>query len=57
MPKLGLTMQEGTVIEWPIAIGVRVEKGEVVLIIESEKAEIEIEATESGVFRHVYGER
>ena len=24
MPKLGMTMQEGTVIEWPLEIGARV---------------------------------
>ena len=54
MPKLGMTMQEGTVIDWPIAIGSRVEKGEIVLIIESEKAEVEVEATEAGFFRHTY---
>ena len=54
MPKLGMTMQEGTVIEWPIALGNPVEKGEIVLIIESEKAEVEVEATDSGFFRHIY---
>jgi pimeloyl-ACP methyl ester carboxylesterase len=56
MPKLGMTMQEGTVIEWPIAIGGWVEKGAVVLIIESEKAEAEVEATDSGYLRHIYAE-
>lgn len=54
MPKLGMTMEEGTVLEWPRAIGESVEKGEVVLLIESEKAEVEIEAPISGVFRHAY---
>lgn len=54
MPKLGMTMEEGTVIEWPLEAGARVEKGDVVLIIESEKAEVEIEAPASGVFRHAY---
>ncbi len=54
MPKLGMTMQEGTVIEWPIEIGEEVAKGDIVLIIESEKAEIAIEATGSGYFRHIY---
>src|SRR5205085_8643084 len=29
-------------------------KGEVVVLIESEKAEAEVEATQSGVLRHVY---
>lgn len=54
MPKLGMTMQEGTVIEWPIPLGGRVEKGQLVLIIESEKAEVEVEAIGSGILRHVY---
>jgi pyruvate dehydrogenase E2 component (dihydrolipoamide acetyltransferase) len=56
MPKLGMSMEEGAVVEWPVALGARVEKGEVVLIIESEKAEVEIEATASGFLRHVYAE-
>lgn len=56
MPKLGMTMAEGTVVEWPIAIGAHVDKGQIVMIIESEKAEVEIEATAAGFFRHVYVE-
>src|SRR5689334_21183233 len=54
MPKLGMTMREGRVVAWPIAVGGRVEKGAPVVVIESEKAEVEIEATASGVLRHVY---
>jgi len=56
MPKLGLTMTEGKVIEWPLSLGDPVEKGQTVLIIESEKAEVEIEATAAGIFRHIYAE-
>ncbi len=56
MPKLGMTMREGTVVDWPFEAGDEVEKGEVVLVIESEKAEVEIEATASGVLRHFYVE-
>ena len=54
MPKLGMTMREGRVVSWPRPVGAPVEKGEVVLVIESEKAEVEIEAPASGVLRHVY---
>jgi 3-oxoadipate enol-lactonase len=54
MPKLGMTMEEGTVIEWPLATGKPVAKGDIVLIIESEKAQVEIESPATGVFRHVY---
>jgi len=54
MPKLGMTMEEGTVVEWRVGLGGRVEKGQVLLVIESEKNEAEIEATASGILRHVY---
>jgi len=54
MPRLGMTMEEGTVLQWPLAPGGQVEKGEIVLIIESEKSEVEIEAPASGIFRHAY---
>lgn len=56
MPKLGMTMSEGTVLEWRVAIGDRVEKGRIILEIESEKTAAEIEATASGFFRHLYVE-
>ena len=56
MPKLGMTMQEGSVVEWPLAVGAAVEKGRTVVVIESEKAQVEIEATDSGVLRHIYVE-
>jgi pimeloyl-ACP methyl ester carboxylesterase len=54
MPKLGMTMREGRVVEWSVLPGGRVEKGLALVVIESEKAEVEIEATASGVLRHVY---
>lgn len=56
MPRLGMTMQEGTVVDWPVPLGEHVERGQQVLVIESEKAEVEIEATQSGFLRHVYVE-
>jgi pyruvate dehydrogenase E2 component (dihydrolipoamide acetyltransferase) len=57
MPRLGMTMEEGTVVDWPLAPGDAVEKGSTVLVIESEKSEVEIEAPASGVLRHVYVEQ
>jgi len=56
MPRLGMTMEEGIVIEWPLAVGDPITKGETVLIIESEKAEVEIESPATGVLRHIYVE-
>ncbi|MCC6849910.1 MAG: alpha/beta fold hydrolase [Deltaproteobacteria bacterium] len=54
MPKLGMTMQEGTVVEWPRAVGAAVEKGDIVVVIETEKTQVDVEATASGVLRHLY---
>ena len=42
-------MTEGTVVEWCFGIDESVDKGAVLLVIESEKAEIEVEATASGL--------
>jgi pyruvate dehydrogenase E2 component (dihydrolipoamide acetyltransferase) len=56
MPRLGMTMEEGTVVCWPLPVGAAVEKGDVVLVIESEKAESDVEAAATGVLRHVYVE-
>jgi len=49
-------MEEGTVLQWPVSVGDSVAKGDVVLVIESEKNEADVEAPSSGFFRHVYVE-
>jgi pyruvate dehydrogenase E2 component (dihydrolipoamide acetyltransferase) len=56
MPRLGLTMAEGTVIEWHARPGEAVEKGAVLLTVESEKTQVEVEAFASGVLAAVYVE-
>jgi pimeloyl-ACP methyl ester carboxylesterase len=56
MPRLGMTMQEGKVVAWRAAAGDTVSRGQVVLVIESEKAEVEIESPADGVLRHIYVE-
>lgn len=49
MPKLGLTMTEGTIIEWKKKEGEPVEKGEIIYLLETEKVTFEVEAPESGI--------
>ncbi len=44
MPRLGLTMAEGTVVEWHAQPGDAVERGTALLVVESEKAQVEVEA-------------
>lgn len=51
MPRLGLTMTEGTIIEWHKADGDYVNQGEVLFTFESEKAALELEAPVSGVLQ------
>ncbi|KYH25118.1 branched-chain alpha-keto acid dehydrogenase subunit E2 [Halalkalicoccus paucihalophilus] len=53
MPKLGLEMEQGTLLEWYSEEGDPVEEGEVLAEIESEKSIGEIEAREGGVLRLV----
>ncbi|MGI9646554.1 MAG: dihydrolipoamide acetyltransferase family protein [Ilumatobacteraceae bacterium] len=48
MPKLGLTMEEGTIAEWLVADGQSVEAGTAVLRIETDKTETDVEAASSG---------
>lgn len=49
MPKLGLTMEEGTIVEWLVADGSEIAVGQPVLVIETDKTETEVEAAASGV--------
>ncbi|KAA8672945.1 biotin/lipoyl-containing protein, partial [Clostridium sp. HV4-5-A1G] len=53
MPKLGLTMTEGTLVDWHKSEGEKVEKGEVLFEVETDKLTNEIEAKESGVLRKI----
>ena len=49
MPNLGHTMEAGLVQEWTAAIGAKVERGECVALVESDKVTVEIEAPGPGV--------
>jgi pyruvate dehydrogenase E2 component (dihydrolipoamide acetyltransferase) len=51
MPKLGLTMTEGTIVRWLKADGAPVEKGEPVVEILTDKANMEVEAPATGELR------
>lgn len=53
MPKLGLTMEEGTVVEWLKAQGDVVEQGDVLLVLETDKITHEVEAPQSGILGRI----
>lgn len=57
MPKLGFDMAEGKLVRWMLSEGERVEKGQVLAEIETDKATVEVEASVSGtVLKHVIEE-
>ena len=49
MPKAGLTMVEGTIVEWKVPEGAAVNKGDVLMEYENEKNTIEFESLGSGI--------
>jgi len=49
MPKLGLTMEEGTVVRWLAREGERVAQGAPLIEVETDKVIVEVEAPASGV--------
>ena len=53
MPKYGLQQDEGTIIEWKKEEGDRIEKGDILLELETDKAVFEYEAPTSGYLRHI----
>ncbi|MDZ5810756.1 2-oxo acid dehydrogenase subunit E2 [Halorubrum sp. AD140] len=54
MPKLGLEMDRGTLIEWRIERGDPVVEGDTIADVESEKTSAEVDAREDGVLRTTY---
>ena len=53
MPKLGLTMEEGTILEWLVPSGQKITPGTAVLRIETDKVESDVEAAGEGILHHI----
>jgi pyruvate dehydrogenase E2 component (dihydrolipoamide acetyltransferase) len=53
LPKLGQTMEEGTIVEWFKKEGDTVGRGDALFAVESDKAVLEVEATGRGVLRRI----
>ena len=53
MPKLGLTMEEGTILEWLVEDGTEITQGMAVLRIETDKVESDVESPGVGRFHRV----
>ena len=56
MPNLGHTMEEGKLSEWLKAVGDVVKKGEVIAVVESDKASFDIESPADGVLASIDAE-
>jgi pyruvate dehydrogenase E2 component (dihydrolipoamide acetyltransferase) len=53
LPKLGQTMEEGTIVEWLKEEGEEVQRGEVLFTVESDKATLEVESPARGYLRQI----
>lgn len=54
MPALSSTMTEGKIVSWSKKIGDKVSAGDVLLIVESDKADMDVEAFEDGYLAAIY---
>ena len=52
LPKLEMSMSEGTIAEWVAADGAEVKEGDVIYILETNKTSRDIEAPTSGKLVH-----
>src|SRR5580704_12803259 len=53
MPKLGLTMTEGTIARWDVAPGKNFAQGDIILVVETDKIAYDVEAPAPGVLQEV----
>ena len=56
MPQVGQDLTEGELIEWNVQVGDTVKKGDILAVVESEKASFEVEAYEEGVVLKLFYE-
>ena len=53
MPQLGLTMTEGSVNTWLMKIGDTVHKGDMLFVVSTDKADMEIESLDEGILSEI----
>ena len=53
MPSLGADMEEGTLVEWEVAPGDKVKKGQIVAVVETAKGAIDVEIFHDGVIEEL----
>jgi pyruvate/2-oxoglutarate dehydrogenase complex dihydrolipoamide acyltransferase (E2) component len=53
IPQAGSEMEEGELADWLVPSGSRVEEGQSVYVLATDKVEMEVEAPATGVLHHV----
>jgi len=53
LPKWGMSMQEGVISSWLVAVGDQVVEGQPLATVETEKVEAEVEAAASGTVTEI----
>ena len=53
MPRLGTEMTEGTIVEWLKKEGDRVDMGEALCLVDTEKAVLEVESEAAGILKKI----
>ncbi|HLS54985.1 MAG TPA: dihydrolipoamide acetyltransferase family protein [Zeimonas sp.] len=56
MPSLGADMEDGVFVEWRVDAGARVERGQVVCVVETQKGAIEVEIWDAGTIARLITE-
>lgn len=54
MPALSSTMKEGKIVSWAKKVGDKVNSGDVLLVVESDKADMDVESFEEGFLAKVF---
>ena len=56
VPRLGLTVEDAMVMEWPKQVGDAVEAGEVIGVIEADTVTVELESPATGTLTEIIGQ-
>jgi pyruvate dehydrogenase E2 component (dihydrolipoamide acetyltransferase) len=54
MPALSSTMTEGKVVAWKKNVGEKVEKGDIIAVVESDKADMDVESFNEGYLANIF---
>ncbi len=53
MPKMSMTMEFGTIVEWLVGPGDKISNGDAVVVVTTDKVDMEVEATFDGVMEEI----